>query len=228
MIEKIKWNFKSPYSFYLADTIPSTNTYLKNNGDFYPDKTVLIALEQTMGRGRYDRVWKSENDITFSILLKTNGQYAIITPLAIVLALANFGFDTKIKWPNDIYLNGLKLSGILIEDIYSDKFRYAVIGIGINIHDKNEFNGIGLNKDINKYEIIDSILENFDLLNKMPFTEVIKLYREKSLVIGKEVYYHDSLYKAIHVDENGHLVLAKDNEIITVSCDEINIKDAIK
>lgn len=228
MIEKMKWNFKSPYNFYVVDSIPSTNTYLKNNGDFYPDRTVLIALEQTMGRGRYDRVWESKDDIIFSILLKKDGPYALIAPLAIVLGLKEFGYDTKIKWPNDIYLDGYKLSGILIEDIFRSSFLYSVIGIGINITDKKNYKGIGLNTSINHNVIIDTILAKFDLLNQMPFNEIIKLYRDKSMVIGKEVYYHDKLFKAIHVDSEGHLVLQNENETITISCDEINIKEAIK
>lgn len=228
MIEKLKWNYESAYSYYLADSIPSTNTYLKNNGDFYPDKTVLIALEQTEGRGRYNRVWKSNSDIIFSILLKRNGPYAISTPLAIVLALEEFGFDTNIKWPNDIYYNGLKLSGILIEDVYKEQFQFSVIGIGINLSDKEEVNGIGLNTDISSYSIIQKITEKFDILNSISMEEVIKLYRNKSMVLGKDVSYHDSIYKAIHVDDMGYLVLQNDKETLRISSDEINIKEALQ
>ena len=68
MIKKINFPYSSTYSFYLVDEIDSTNTYFKNNYNLYPNDSVLIALKQTNGRGRYNRLWLSDNDLTFSIL----------------------------------------------------------------------------------------------------------------------------------------------------------------
>lgn len=226
-IKKIKL-YNNDYSFYLVDEIPSTNTYLKENYNIYPDKTCLIAKRQTEGRGRYNRVWVSSDDCIFSILLKRNGFYNITVPLAVSLALKSLGYDTGIKWPNDIYMQDKKLAGILIEEIYQDKFASAVIGIGLNMTDKNEFNAIGLNSKLSKYEIINEIILKLEELNQMDFSSVIELYRKKSIVIGKMVYYHEKLYKAVGVDSKGYLILENDNEIIHISGDEINIKESLR
>ena len=228
MLTKFNWEFKSPYSFFVVDEIESTNTYFKENYDSYENKSVLIALKQTKGRGRYDRVWKSDNDITFSILLKENGNYQITVPLAVCYGLLDLGFDTYIKWPNDIYLNDKKLVGILIEDIFSDKFISSVIGIGINMTDKPSFHAIGLNTNISKYVIINSILNRFDAFNKKDFNTLMELYKNRSMVLGKMVYYHDNLYKAFDIDSQGYLVLKNDKEVLRVSWDEINIKESLR
>jgi BirA family biotin operon repressor/biotin-[acetyl-CoA-carboxylase] ligase len=227
MITKLNWKFKTKYQYYLVDTIPSTNTYLKDNFNEYPDKTILIALEQTNGRGRYDRKWRSDKDIMFSILLKNNGNYEIITPLAICLALDSYGFKCGIKWPNDVYLNDKKLSGILIEDVFQLKFEASIIGIGINMTDKESVMGIGLNKNIDKYDLINSIMNNFDNLNKLNHDELIKLYRERSIVYNRKVYYKDKIYIAKDIDIDGHLILNDGNNKIVVSSDEINIKESL-
>ena len=227
MITKLNSEFKSSYSLYVVDTIPSTNTYLKENSDLYPNKTCLIALEQTNGRGRYDRVWKSDNDIIFSILLKENGNYQITAPLAVCYGLLDLGFDTKIKWPNDIYLNDKKLVGILIEDVFRDKFVSSVIGVGINLTDKPSYHAIELNTNISKYLIIDKILNRFEEFNKMDFSELMELYKTKSMVLGKMVYYHDKTYLAYDIDNTGYLILKNEEETIRISWDEINIKESL-
>ena len=227
MITKMNWEFKTQYEYYLVNTIPSTNTYLKENSDLYQDKSVLIALEQTAGRGRYDRIWKSDNDIIFSILLKKNGNYAITAPLAVCLGLNEFGFNTGIKWPNDIYMNDKKLAGILIEDVFKDKFISSVIGIGINMTEKDSFHSAGLNTNISKYKIINEIVEKFEELNKLDIHTLICLYKTKSIIIGRQVYYHDKVYTAENIDDLGYLVLKGESDTIKVSGDEINIKESL-
>ena len=227
MITNLNWKFKTKYHYYLVDTIDSTNTYLKDNYNEYPDKTILIALEQTAGRGRYDRKWRSDKDIIFSILLKNNGNYEITTPLAICMALDSYGFDAGIKWPNDIYLNDKKLCGILIEDVFQIKFEASIIGIGINMTNKDSVDGIGLNKDIDKYDLINSIIDNFDKLNKLGHDELISLYRKRNIVYNKKVYYKDKVYIAKDIDIDGHLILDDGNNKIVVSSDEINIKESL-
>ena len=228
MLKDLKWEYDTDYNFYIVDTIPSTNTYLKENSDNYPNRSVLIALRQTNGRGRYDRVWKSDNDIIFSILLKTNGFYQITAPLAVCYGLIDLGFDVSIKWPNDIYLNNKKLVGILIEDIFSDHFISSVVGIGINMTDKPSFHAVGLNINISKYLIIDKILKRFDEFNKKDFDYLMELYKSKSMILGKTVYFHDAEYIADAIDNQGYLILKNDKEEKKISWDEINIKESLK
>ena len=215
------------FHLYHVRSIGSTNTFLKENYTKYPDRTIIWADIQTNGRGRYNRIWESDNDIIFSILKKNNGPYQIITPLSITLALKKLNINTGIKWPNDIYLNNKKLSGILIEDIYNNKFISSIIGIGINNTDKDNVSGIGLNIDIDKYYLIHLILNEFDKLNEMSLEELIKLYKEYSIVIGKRIIYKNKEYEVLNIDSNGYLIIKNDNEELTLSCDEINIKESM-
>lgn len=218
------------YNIYKIDEIDSTNTYLKNNYDSYADRTVLIANKQTNGRGRFDREWVSENDICFSILYKSFHYNNIIAPLAITLALKDINIKSGIKWPNDILINDKKLAGILIEDIYSKDFLASVVGIGINMHDKIAFDAIGLASICiaSKLDIINSVINHYDSLMNLKFRELVKLYKEYSVILGKSVIYKNIEYIAADITENGHLVLINNNEKITISSNEIAVKGSFR
>ena len=216
------------FKLYQGDTIPSTNTYLKSEYNNYEDNTILWALEQTGGRGRYDRKWESKGDLTFSFLFKEKYNSAIIAPLSIVLALADLGISTKIKWPNDIYLHGSKLSGILVEDIYEDNLLASIIGIGINMNDYPGLNGIGIGEFItDKEALIFKVAGYFKYLSKINPNTIINIYREYSNVIGKNISYQGNTYLVKDIDKEGHLVISNENETKTISTDEISIKDAL-
>ena len=102
---------------------------------------VVIADEQTAGRGRGKRVWLSpKGSIALSIVLYPD---AVSLPFLIMLASlavvhsieAVTGVKSQIKWPNDILVNGKKVSGILIESrVRRDRVDYAIIGIGVNVN----------------------------------------------------------------------------------------------
>lgn len=224
-----KYDLLSNYNGYLVDEISSTNTYLKENFNKYPDRSYLIAKVQTNGRGRYDRVWQSCGDITFSILYKKNNDYAIIVPVAITLAFSYFKLDCGIKWPNDIYLKGKKLGGILIEDIYLKKLEAVIIGIGLNRYEKPEYSGIGYSTFINvsNDDIISKILYYIDYLSNISFDKLIEYYKEYSIVIGKKILYKGIEYKAVNITKKGHLVIKNDKEELEIQTDEINIKEAM-
>jgi BirA family biotin operon repressor/biotin-[acetyl-CoA-carboxylase] ligase len=126
---------------YHFETIDSTNNWAKSNLNLFnkKDLTVITADYQTDGRGRFNRKWQSppkENLlITFALWL---GQFHFNLPLVLALAatdmLANRGFDVKIKWPNDLILNGKKLSGILSESTEEDYGRWYILGMGLNLN----------------------------------------------------------------------------------------------
>ena len=109
-----------------------------------PEGTLVIAEEQTAGRGRLGRSWVSAPGVGlyFSIVLRPSmpaAQSAILT-LAIGLGVARgigeaCGIQCDIRWPNDVLLNGKKCSGILVEMAADDeRIRYAVAGVGINVN----------------------------------------------------------------------------------------------
>ena len=103
--------------------------------------TVVVAEEQTAGRGRLKRAWLSpKGSIALSIILHpTPAQLPSLIMLA-SLAVAHCiekvsGLKAQIKWPNDVLINGKKVCGILIEsDVRGSAVDYAVIGIGLNVN----------------------------------------------------------------------------------------------
>lgn len=104
----------------------------------------VFAEKQTAGKGRLGRVWESpaEKGLWFSVLLRPRlrpveaGRLTIGFSNAIAQCLRNaHGVDARIKWPNDIHVNGRKLCGILTEmSAEIDSLRYVALGIGINVN----------------------------------------------------------------------------------------------
>ena len=107
-----------------------------------PEGTVVIAEEQTAGRGRFNRAWVSPRgeNLSFSVILTPPANKLPYMNMAATLAIARTVADTAdlqptIKWPNDVRVGGLKISGILIETaIENNDAVCAIIGIGVNIN----------------------------------------------------------------------------------------------
>lgn len=126
----------------------STNTYLKNllRKEEVQDGLIVVAREQTKGRGQMTNSWssKSGQSLTFSMFKRYTSlpvsQNAVIT-YAVALALEHVLNDLNIpkisiKWPNDIMSYNKKVAGILIENqLYRDTIASSVIGIGLNVNE---------------------------------------------------------------------------------------------
>lgn len=123
-------------------SVDSTNDEVKRraiNGE--KSGLIVAADEQTAGKGRLGRVWKSNNGgIYFSLLIRPElppsdiASITLAAGYAVCLAIRDYtGCDAKIKWPNDIIINNKKVCGILTEmAAQSDRLDYVIIGIGIN------------------------------------------------------------------------------------------------
>jgi BirA family biotin operon repressor/biotin-[acetyl-CoA-carboxylase] ligase len=129
------------FSVEILPTLPSTNTTLMERARAgRAEPIALVAEQQCAGRGRMGRQWLSESPdagpapLTFSIGLPLSPWDWSGLSLAVGLAVAqSLHADIELKWPNDLWLHGRKLGGILIETASMGALRYAVIGIGINI-----------------------------------------------------------------------------------------------
>lgn len=135
-----KWQIR------IFESLPSTNTTLKEMAfQGAPEGTIIIAEEQTAGRGRMNRTFYSPSGtgVYMSILLRPTfsaSQSLLITTAAAVAVAESIeevtGLDAAIKWVNDIYLNDRKTCGILTEasfNMETSRLAYAVLGIGINM-----------------------------------------------------------------------------------------------
>jgi BirA family biotin operon repressor/biotin-[acetyl-CoA-carboxylase] ligase len=122
------------------DVLPSTNDRLKELArGGAPAWTVVLADEQTAGRGRQGRAWESpKGGLYLSVLLRPSSASAALLPLAagvaVAEALGHFGVPAQLKWPNDVLLEGRKLAGILAEASSSaSALEWVVLGIGVNV-----------------------------------------------------------------------------------------------
>lgn len=133
-------------SLTVLDTVDSTNNYLRALGDSgAPDGTVVLARQQTAGKGRQGRAFYSPPDtgLYLSALFQpdcTAADILALTPMAAVAAAEAIetvsGEQTEIKWVNDLLLHGKKICGILCESKFAQnaaKPDYVIIGIGINL-----------------------------------------------------------------------------------------------
>jgi BirA family biotin operon repressor/biotin-[acetyl-CoA-carboxylase] ligase len=126
------------------DSIGSTNdealAWAANDAK---DLSLVIADEQTAGRGRLDRKWftPSGTALAFSLILRPSpaerphlSRMVGLAALSVTDSLLARGLSPEIKWPNDILLNGRKVAGILIESVWSgEEIDCIVIGMGVNI-----------------------------------------------------------------------------------------------
>ncbi len=128
--------------------IGSTNTWAKEHVKEWAENrlTLITASEQTGGRGRFTRHWVSPPEVniyaTFCFAIDENrsdqGHIPQLLALSTSKVLEKLNVHPKIKWPNDLMLNGKKMAGILSESVHLDGKRGLIIGIGININMSEE------------------------------------------------------------------------------------------
>ena len=197
--------------------VSSTNDVAKEIALKGERNFVVVADEQTKGKGRMGREWLSPiGGLYFSIVTKKNPLLPLISGVAVANSLKNFGLYTEIKWPNDIMIKNKKISGILIE-VFNDS---AVVGVGVNIN-KTPLKTATSIKDetgenISKNEVLNLILKSF---GKYSEKNVIYEYKKLSSTIGRKVKIKtlkgDIEGKAIDVDEHGRLVLESGERIVS-------------
>lgn len=132
---------------HFLPTCTSTNAVLKDiAAQGASEGTVVIAEEQTSGKGRYQRHWFSSRGkgLYISVLLRPPRSEISLLTLSAGLAVAEalldvFGVKVCLKWPNDLLWEGKKLGGILSESSFiGNQLNYVVVGIGLNINHSEE------------------------------------------------------------------------------------------
>lgn len=146
--EALRHNLKTEFigrNLVYYERIGSTNDIAKQFAESgEPEGTVVVADEQLAGRGRFGRTWKAPpySSLLVSIVLRPALQPAQIARVTMAIALgacdgitAITGLDARIKWPNDILLNGKKCAGVLSEaNTTGVQIEYAVCGLGVNVN----------------------------------------------------------------------------------------------
>ena len=211
--------------------------------------TVIIAGEQTAGKGRLQRNWVSPGgNIALSMVLypeAANLPYLImIASLAAASAVESVtGIKAQIKWPNDILVKGKKTAGILIENaLKGDKASYSVIGIGINVAlQTGEFKDIAATATsleeetgnrVSREAVISSLFSEFERLYlKLPGTDTIfKEWRARLITLGQPVTAAWGLKKisgiAESVDASGALLIRlADGSLTKVVAGDVTLRE---
>lgn len=206
------------YTFERINTVDSTNSELKRriSASHGMETAVLIADEQTAGRGRRGRVWlNTDGALLMSMCIPINGMapdsipiISLTAAIAANEAISAMSADeikrtsnSGIKWPNDILISGFKVAGILVEtakDLRGGS--YAVVGIGVNANAVNIPNGLNqpasslrllCNRSIDRIElglrIADRLAELADMLKCGYNKAIIRLYSDNCITLGRAV-----------------------------------------
>lgn len=219
------------YKLISFDKIPSTQEYAHEmvNTGRAADHTAILAAAQSAGRGRYSRTWISHHgNLYVSFIFNRanfDGRLAYMVGVAVAAAIAEYGINAKIKWPNDILIDDKKVSGILIE--YSGDF--VIIGIGVNITTNPTVNAAyettRLNNyaDVERMDLLHRIMNKLDIWMNTGFDTVRQKWNEMSTALGGTIIWRDNTYKMIELDADGALILGRDEKIFRVWGDEIQI-----
>lgn len=124
----------------LFESLPSTNAWALANINELKHGDIIRAIQQTAGRGRFNRVWTAPEDcnLNLSIILNHISKTIPVTMLlpataiAIRDALKDFKIEASLKWPNDVMVSNRKISGILAE--IEPVTNHIIIGLGINVN----------------------------------------------------------------------------------------------
>jgi len=222
------------------ESIDSTNAVAKDLAlKGTPDGTVVVAEHQTKGKGRLKRSWLSlpGENILFSVIFYPQISTDLVFRLTMLASIAAVKavkrickVDAKIKWPNDLYINGKKVCGVLTEfSADFDSVHYIVVGIGLNVNFKtsknSEIENIATSlmeecgEKISRLSVFTALLEELDLLYKSFVKtggeELEKEWNKYSMVVGRKIKIisgkDEKLGVAKGINKYGHLILLNEN-----------------
>jgi len=222
------------------EELPSTNDYLKSV-PFEPFLGV-VALSQTAGRGRRGKSWLSERGkgLYFSLLfppLKENLTLAgLAFGYATYLTLKELSPDFYLKWPNDVYINGKKVAGVLPE-ILKDRL---IVGVGINLlYTEEELSslsvpatslkaqGIEFNYGLLVSNLYNQLVEHYHLLDRGSFK--VDEFEKACPLVGSsvKVIEGEKVYNAfaLGVDREGALIVETSEGIKRLFSAEVSVRE---
>lgn len=248
---KTSW-FGSDISYY--DTIDSTNNEVKRQAENGAKQGLLvIAEEQTLGRGRRGRNWTSPKGqgIWMSFLIKPDilptdaSMLTLVAALAMTSALRDVAnINAEIKWPNDIVANGKKLCGILTEmSTETDAVNYVVVGVGVNVNTDGFPEDIAATassvfletgEKVSRSRIVAEFGQNFEryykiFLQNCDLSELVDEYNSYLVNTGREIYViegqNKTVMRALGINERGELLaIAEDGTVKSIIAGEVSVR----
>ncbi|MCQ6273902.1 biotin--[acetyl-CoA-carboxylase] ligase [Bacillus sp. V3B] len=222
---------------HYEESVDSTQKIaLRLSLDGAPEGTVVIAEEQTAGRGRMERSWHSPKytGVWMSVILRPNlvpqkaPQLTLVVAVAVVQAIEELTtLHPQIKWPNDLLINGKKMTGILTElQAESDRINSVIIGVGMNVNQEKasypeDLRSIATSllmetgMKVNRAELIQHVLSKlehlYDLYLQEGFYPIKILWESYAISIGKMIkarMLQGNIYgKAVGITDDGVLMV---------------------
>jgi BirA family biotin operon repressor/biotin-[acetyl-CoA-carboxylase] ligase len=201
-----------------------------------PHGTVVTADEQVAGRGRQGRTWTAPagGALLYSAILRPLDERHLVLPLAVPLAVADAAEATaavrcSIKWPNDVWIEGRKCAGVLIEARPQDG--WAVIGVGLNVTiEPDEFpaelreTAISLGGGASVESVLAALNESLARWVRSEPEEVLAAFRERDVLRGETVRWSGRSGTAAGVDERGNLIVeTEDGERLALGAGEVHL-----
>ena len=246
---RLKTKFVGHNILYYPVTSSTMDVAKQAVRDGAAEGTIVIADHQTAGRGRLGRTWLSPPDssILLSIILYPNLEQLPRLTMAAALAVARSiekvaGLEPVIKWPNDVLIDGKKVSGVLIEsDVQGDTVHYAIVGIALNVNlDPSSIPEISetatslkqaLGREVSRLHVLESLLGELEqLYQALRRGEPIdKEWRRRLETLGKQVAVRcGGEVKegcAESVDDDGNLLLRlPDSSLLTIAAGDVTLK----
>ncbi len=215
----------------------STNTRARELAEAgAPHGTIVTAAEQSEGRGRQGRVWTAPEGkaLLYSAILRPLDERHLLLPLAVPLAVCAAverlrpEVECEVKWPNDVWLEGRKLAGVLIEAKPQDG--WAVIGVGLNLTiEPHEFPpdlrhpatslGGGITTEAARREL-DTQLDRWTVA---PAESVLTEFRARDALRGREIAWDRGSGVADGVDDRGNLVVISGGDRVVLGAGEVRL-----
>lgn len=240
-------------SILAEDVIDSTNNQAKRLAEEdAPHGLLVIAEQQTQGKGRMGRPWRSPrgSGVWMSLLLRPEikpvqaSGLTLVMAMAVQQALADVaGISCAIKWPNDIVADGRKICGILTEmSADPDRINHIVIGLGINVKDEafpEEIKDVAASvyqisgKQVCRAELVAAILKRFEqFYEKYIQTGNLRLlkdeYNEKLINRGRMVRVLDPAGEytatAEGITDEGALIVDREGERTEIISGEVSVR----
>jgi len=183
------------------DSLDSTNRRARDLAGRGRENVVVLAAEQTGGRGRLDRDWASpRGGIWLSVLLRPPVPaahapvYTLAAAVAVTRAVREVGVDATIKWPNDVLVGGRKLAGVLTEAEHEGgSLAWLVVGVGLNANvapatlpgDRPTSLRAECG-DVDRFHLVRRLLGEFRRLSRDP-ESILPAWREHADTLGRRV-----------------------------------------
>ena len=195
-----------------------------------PHGTVVTATEQTAGRGRQGRRWSAPagTALLMSVVLREPPR---LLPLAAAVAVASIaGDEARIKWPNDVWVEGRKVAGVLIEARPQDA--WAVIGVGLNVAVEPAEFPPELRETATSIGSGATVPAALAALNRQlggwtgaAADEVLAAFRERDALRGREISWVEGAGVAEGIDERGNLLVRTSGEgTVALGAGEVHLR----